>query len=361
MKKLLSLVMVLCMMLSATALCEVKANAPEGVVVTDLQQRAEAPEAIKARLETASKGIVENVFHNDQILAEIAEQLKNHEMFVSEVFDVDFAADGNPVQLKLQPSVIPQYLLVVDSDGAFAPIEFTVEGADVVVDMAQPGTIIMLCTGDKMGIGQAGASTNAVAPAGPEENDNFMPSISGKPSPEVAGYVGDNGETGAAVIGDTNDDTAAIVVPDANYVIVTSHAEVDSVADALVRDRLTTAYNQILNADNVGALNGVDLGGKDLVVKDLFDVAVYGEYAHYLCDNDNFFLDVALNTDLTEGQEAVVIHSVDGETWHTHAAEEAVVGANGQINLRMFDQGVVALLVPADNAVQADDAVQSPN
>ncbi len=360
MKKILSLVLVVCMMLSATALCEVKANAPEGVVITDLQQRAEAPEAIKARLEAASKGIVENVFHNDEILADLAEQLKNHEMLVSEVFDVDFTADGNPVQLKLQPSVVPQAMMVVGADGAMSPIEFTVEGSDVVVDMTQPGTIIMLSTGDKMGIGQAGASTNAVAPAGPEENDNFMPSISGKPSPEIAGYVGDNGETGAAVIGDTNDDTVAITIPDANYVVVTSHAEVDSVADALVRDRLATSYNQIVNADNVGALNGLSLNG-DLVVKDLFDVAVYGEYAHYLCDNDNFFVEVALLTDLAEGQEVVVVHSVDGETWHTHDAEEAVVGANGQINLRLFEQGIVALLVPADNAVQADDAVQSPN
>jgi len=68
-----------------------------------------------------------------------------------------------------------------------------------------------------------------------------------------------------------------------------------------------------------------------------------------------------MDTDLDPEKPLVVIHSPDSKHWHVHEPEDVVLHADGSVTLKMFDLGSVAFLVPVEEAIDAEAAVQSPN
>lgn len=446
MKKFLSLMLLACMLLSATALADFSkivqdelppelvavrdeatneiiltvynaegeviatVNHEGDIILTDVHFRAEAVlEDIVIRLTSAYEGVMEDVHHSDvtcelhehnvkvdinQVLGAIDhEDLDAHDLIMYELYDVKFSedveallVDGAYIPLTFRVAEgQPLPLIVLESgDGEnWTVVPFAVVGErEFTVNMPSSATLALLCDGVQvMGIGQE-KEWKYVVPGDTitdTEGGNFTPSVSGKPSPEVVTTVTEDGEVHVGTIY-SDDGTQAIPVPDRNYILVTAPIEKEYNIDIQTYEHLEWAYKTILNAEHVCQLPSdshegtiaedltarleemqLDLTCEELVVKDLFEVSAYGDYLHYLY-NEDCYLEVTFKTDLDPSKAVIVIHSYDSVNWHLHSIEESLVHEDGSITMKLYDLGTVAILVEADDAVVSlQDAVLSPN
>lgn len=389
---------------------DVIAEITEGaVVLTDVYYRTQIEdETAQNRLTSAYEGVMSDVYHGDvecalhehavkvdiyAVLASLDSDLDAHDLVMYELFDVHFGEtveemlnNGAYAQVTLQLADHQPLPLVVmfsgDGDN-WTVIPYTSNGdLQITVNLHGSGAIALLCDGRAvMGIGEE-PETVVIPGEGTtdeETSDNFTPSVSGKPAPTIEIITGTDGEEYVGVIGNNNDDTT-VQVPNRNYVIVTAPAGRTYNFDIQTHEHLDWAYMGILEAENVGALPsdshegnieadlnerlqemGLDLTCEQLVVKDLFEVSAYGEYLHYLYD-ENYYLEITLETDLDSSKPVVVIHSPDSVHWHLHPIGESEVHEDGRITLRLYDLGTIALLVEADDVLMnVENAVQSPN
>jgi len=428
MKKLFSLIMIVCMMAGAVALGEegfavqneqppalvTQVNA-EGaivagvvynaqgeavaeiiddgsIVLTDVHYRTSVTDVeIANRLTSAYEGVMEDVHHSDvecelhdhdvrvdinAVLSSLNHEMNAHDLIMYELFDIDFdeeidalLVEGGYVELALEIDAHQPLPLVVlySNDGIdWTVIPYTAIGErQMSVHLAASGTLALLCDGNEiMGIGEENDASVSMGHAAYEEieSSNFTPSVAGKLSPDIIVRTSAEGEPIVAVIRNTQGDVE-IGVPDRNYVWVTATAERDYNFDIQTHEHLEWAYDSILMAEDVGELPadnhegviaadldavlmemGLDLTHDQLVVKDLFEVTAYGDYVHYLY-NEDYYIEVTFSTDLDPQKPAIVIHSPDSVHWHIHPIEESEVHEDGTITLRMYDLGTVAILV----------------
>lgn len=125
--------------------------------------------------------------------------------------------------------------------------------------------------------------------------DSFVPSIEAKDGPSIVLTVDSKGNDVAAIIYD-KDGHEIIGVPE-EFVIVTPMAGATLAID-IIKDALEYAQKQINDADNLGDLsdeiaeflqkNYPDIDLNDLLVSQLFDVRLAGEYSKYLKDGAKF-------------------------------------------------------------------------
>ena len=368
------------------------------LVLTDAHFRGEGDPVVSARLSAAYEGVMYGVHfsdvacmaHEHEIKADITEQ-KVYDLVMYELFDVmtygdaaTLLTEGCSIGVTLEQDVnrsLPVAIMFTPDGEKWELLDYTVAGDNRFnVLLPQAGTLALLTDGrEAMGIGSGAASGETASPAdgsSSSEGGNFTPSVSGKPAPEVVTTEGSNGESLAGYIRNTAGDVE-IAVPDENYIVVTSVAESDFVVDIQTHEHLEWGYDSILEAEDVGELltetgvladdldaalteMGLSLTHDQLVVKDLFEVTAYGDYVEYLY-NDDYYLEVTFDTDLDTSKPLVVIHSHDSVHWHIHSADELALGADGQVTLKMYDLGAVAFLVEAEQTVDAETAVQSPN
>lgn len=444
MKKLLSLVLLACMMLSATALgagvpvqdqmppelisvknlldadiaakvCnaqgEVIAEITENgdVILTDVSGRGDAEhEDIVTRLTEAYQNVMEDVHHSDvvcrlhehdikvdidAVLGTLDPELDAHDLVMYELYDVKFneviealLVDDAYVTVafelaEYQP--LPLIVLETANGKDWTVVPYTVVGEkQIAVNLYASSTVALLCDGRiVLHIGEEPTEETSVTDGNDTESEsgNFTPSVAGKPAPELEIIPGEDGEEYVGVIGNTVDETK-VLVPNRNYIVVTAPAESDYNHDIQTHEHLDWAYNTILEAEHVCDLPsdshegtiaedltarieelGLELTCEELVVKELFEVSAYGDYLHYLYD-ENYYIDLTFLTDLDADKTVIVLHSPDSVHWHLHPIEESIVHENGKITLRMFDMGTVAILVEAADYVQTLEApVQSPN
>ena len=92
----------------------------------------------------------------------------------------------------------------------------------------------------------------------------------------------------------------------------------------------------------------------------MFEVTAYGDYLEELYDEANY-LEVTVSANADPDMAFIVIHSADSVHWNILPADDYLVGKNGNVSLKLYDLGAVAFLVEAEEAVDAETAVQSPN
>lgn len=331
------------------------------------------------------------------ILASLGLELDSHDLVMYELFDVELIdaelaallVDGNYMELTLQVDEnqpLPLITMFTADGSEWRVLPTTNVGEkQFKVQLDANGTLALLADGHGiMNIG--GEDSQIVLPGDQGEgNDNFTPSVTGKPAPEVVPVVDADGNTYIGIIHGA-DGEPEMKVEDNNYIQITAVAERDYVGDIQTHEHLEWAYDSILAAEDVGDLyttHGDDVKPEDehatladaldavlaemglgithdrLVVKDLFEVSAYGDYLHALYDEDHY-LEITFYTKIADSTPIIVIHSKDSVHWHVHPIDEYIVHEDGKVTLKMYDLGAVAFLVEAVEEINAETAVQSP-
>lgn len=371
------------------------------LILTDVHDRSNAQkEEISQRLTSAFEDVMDDVHHSDvacelhdhdvkvdinMVLSSLNHEMNAHDLVMYEMFDLDFdeeikalIGENGYVEVTLEIDAHQPLPLVVlySKDGAnWTVIPYTPAGENkMTLQLPASGTLALLADGAEiMGVGVQNETAVGSGEIIYEETllPNFTPSVSGKLSPNLVTRYAESGEPYVGMISGVEGEEG-IRVPDTNYIWVTATAERDFNYDVQTHEHLEWAFDSILHAENVGelpsdsedgtiaaALNetlaqmGLDLTPDQLVVKDLFEVTAYGDYVHYLYDEDHY-VEMTFETDLDPEQPAIVLHSKDSVHWHIHPIEEAEVHEDGTITLRMYDLGAVAILVENQQLPLAD-------
>jgi len=153
----------------------------------------------------------------------------------------------------------------------------------------------------------------------------FVPSVSYKPAPEIVDIV------------DHEHDDCIIITPVAD-------AKESKDLTEEKKEALLEQYEKLSDPDTKISDLVADFED-DLVVKDLFDVTIIcSELTEDLHDGET--VDVVLKTPVAEKGEIYAMVYVDGK-W---AKVPAVNNGDGTITLTLSGEGIVALLVPAEEA-----------
>ena len=164
----------------------------------------------------------------------------------------------------------------------------------------------------------------------------FTPSVSGKPAPAVVGVSGS--------------------VSNPSDLVVTPVSERNLTNDVTTREHLAWAFADMLANDVQTAL--AIAPEMDLVVRDLFEVSVYGDSVDTLANGN---VAVTFESGLAAGDTLVVIYSSDAANWQVVPAENVVLNNDGTVTVTLPALGAVAFLVEApEYLLNADQAVSSP-
>lgn len=339
MKKLLVLVLVLSMMLSAVALGEtqiekldVTARAENALLDTALTQLSSGMHfsdtgSVKADLEAALPGVC--VY--DLVISGMLALTVDGE----EAADVELPADfGTPSAA----------LFSVDGN-EWAVVVPVVDGGKVVLPQMKSGIVALAAP---IAAGTDNEETYDDAAYG---TDNFTPSVSGKPAPSVSD----------AVVAVPSEEEASVSEVSLS-VIVTPVAKRAQAASMQTYASLEAAYQAVMAAENVGALKteegtvaDVLEGADQLTIRDLFNVAAMGDTMKNLYKEG-----ATVKVTLAADAPAAVLCNHAGDVWHVVPAENVVDNGDGTITLTLEDLGNIAFLTVKADAVPADSAVTSP-
>ena len=215
-------------------------------------------------------------------------------------------------------------LAFVTVDGInWTKAELIVNADDTVTVKTVPGVVALVAD---FGAGAADApKTNETL-----DHSSFTPSVAAKPAPTVI----------AAEIVDAEGAVVKTVIPGVQLV-VTPVSAMYYTKDIVVFDSLSRSYNEILAAKSLADL-GLD---GDMIVRDLFEVTLYGETLEA-----GYTLKATFEADVPA---AVAVNGENG--WAYVDAENIVDNGNGTVTVALSELGTVAFLVET-----AQNVVTSP-
>jgi len=324
MKKLISILLVICMLAAATAFAAtekvgVTMAAQEGLDFTLMENRHTLDdEDVRNRMQWAYQTIhdtdhfseMESVNHENGIaqdinqeLVEMGADLTAYDYLIYDSFELqlqdayaDQLGNGNTLEVNFDLNLDREVKLVVllsnnEESWQCLDHENVNQNADgtAAVRFSELGTVLFLID-----------VKHQPASAGAEPDSNFTPSVSGKPAPDVVPPSGADPDIIARIYNE-NDELIS-EVPDEGWLVITPVSRRDTAEDKEVRERLEWAYNQIQTTPRLGDLDdeagdGIgdeidkvldktgfdDLDSDDMIVRDLFDATLYGtEYVDAL-------------------------------------------------------------------------------
>ena len=401
-------------------ICDVQKSVIEQIkydgtlALTDVHFRATVEdEMVSQRLTAAYLGVMNDVHYSDvkcllhedhpNVKADIDDAVRSlevdaYDLVMYELFDVSLAgeekdallADGGVLSMTLEvmPHQSVPLVVLFTPDGIkwqVLPFE-TVDDKRFAIELSCEGTVALLADGrEYAGIGDAAqGDSDTIGNYAMETVTNpFTPSVAGKFSPMLMGFMGLGGET---VIGRISNGVGGttIEIPDNNVVLTYSVAERKFALDIQTFEHLEWAYNSILEVGSVGNLYtenvdaeneegltlaaglneilkqmGLELTHEQLAVKDLFEVTAYGDYLPPLYDETSY-MELTFDANLDPNKPLVVIYSADSEHWGILDQSNVTFNADGTVTLKLYDLGVVAFLVEAEFDVNEAEAVQAP-
>lgn len=180
---------------------------------------------------------------------------------------------------------------------------------------------------------------------------DFTPSVENKGAPTVTMTADQSGQQVAAVILDA-DGNEVIGVPTGDL-IVTPIAQAQN-ASSDIRDKLESAYSQIQGSGSLDELASElistvesfsgTVGVEDLVVRDLFDISVYGTYADYLAEKGNT-ITITFALGLNPDDFLAVLHNYSGTQWEVIPDERVERHPNGNVSVTFDSLSPVAFVV----------------
>lgn len=337
---------------------------------------------------------VESLMHEDVLKIDINEAVKAadltaHDLVMYELFDAmlygDAAAllvDGAYIEFTVKPTLeqtLP-LLVVFTPDGEnWKVLNNWVSNADnsVTLRLEQPGTVAFLLHSEAAfelsDSYQIETLFDPMLLSDEGYEQHFTPSVSGKPAPTVVAQMDEEGQVCVATIKNRNS-THVTPIPNESYLIVTPVSERDFVVDIQTHEHLEWSYDDILAAETydemqtgIGAEidailknNGFELTHTDMVVRDLFEITIYGKYVDYFY-TEGAYLEITFKEAQAANEPLVVLFSNDSVNWHTVPAEDVQINENGTLTLRLDKLGTVAFLVERTEVLpSADVAVTSP-
>lgn len=193
---------------------------------------------------------------------------------------------------------------------------------------------------------------------------SFTPSVEGKEAPSVTTVTDASGSRVAALIHDADGNEVAGVTE--GNLIVTPVSGADQ-AEENISEALTKAYEQIQAAEDLTELvpdlekrlQGTGVSVADLVVRDVFDVTVTGDYADYLAEDGNT-ITVRFNLGLDPDALLLVLHNYSGSDWEAIADERVVRNADGSVDVTFDSLSPVAFVVDKASVTADPNAPTSP-
>jgi len=386
MKKLFALVLVVCMMMTGVAFAEIVQDELPPVVVgaavkdadgnvvadnaavvlDDIHNRATAANsavmvaAYNAAMASHHFSDMDNLHDElNAVLADIDSHAYN--LVATEMFNVALEgelAEGNAISLTIESECT---VAIATADGVEWHVVEAVDNGDgtATINLKQAGVVVLLqLIAVEEETEAVVEETEVVEESEESEDKNFTPSVSGKAAPEMT----------SSAICDANGE----VIVEIPELVITALSERDKAIDILTHEHLEWAYDAILAAEDVGdlkaseteniaaaidaALEGTGLDHSKVVVKELFELSLYGANIANLYVEGNYTM-VTLAVDVDLEAPFVVLCSHNSDNWHVVDAENVTINANGTVTLRLLDLGSIAFLVEAE----ADAAVVSPN
>lgn len=160
---------------------------------------------------------------------------------------------------------------------------------------------------------------------------NFTPSVENKGAPTVEKVVDKDG----TVLPNPDGNLIVTPVQDRNTTDYTDGGE-----------RLRAVYDKLQSYSlrslcKVSAIGGVPVD--DLVVRDLFDVGLTGDYANYF-ETEGNYLKITFKVSDASSLVGASLFSVNGEEWSILEGTDMVKNADGTVTLTIYKMGVVAFL-----------------
>ena len=345
MKKLFALVLIVCM-LSVAAFAEVAVGNVCDAAGNVVEAAVATVESIEDREGAAAAELLDKAFDLIKNGAEdvLAAAGMNTDMVITEMYAVTVAntlAEGSYVEITTDAAVA-----LFSADGITWEVCNGKIASTGVVALLQPRGSVITETEEFTAQETSIVENTIEMPA--EAAGVFTRSVAGKAAPSVVVVDGS-----VAVIKNVNGEIVTNIPVDAAGLVVTPVAERETAADLAVRENLDWAYESILNAESVDALVAEELG--DVVVRDLFNVAIYGDFKAAV-EAADAVVEVSFADVAADG--LVVLCSHDFATWHVVAAENVTVNADGSVTVAMDEVGAIAFAVAADAVA---GGVVSPN
>ena len=255
---------------------------------------------------------------------------------------------------------------------------YSADGKQVTIRMYQEGVVGLIkpyevipgttTTYAQAVMGEAEPSADA------QDTSIFRPSVTGKPAPQLKTDVDENGEVVVGYIYTTVTTDPVIIRLD-DHLVITPVADSAYVEDITTHEHLQWSYDSMLAAGAIDKLGdeldekidaqladaGFDLGYEDLVMRDLFEITIYGDNLELFYDENNMMELTFEETEVKPGDALVVMHSFDSIEWHVAPAEQVTINDDGTVSVKLDGLGVVAFLVEKPETLpDADQAVSSP-
>ena len=195
--------------------------------------------------------------------------------------------------------------------------------------------------------------------------DNFTPSVEQKDSPEVVITTDSKGEEVAAVI--TDSDNKEVVGVPVGEIIVTSVAKVAEASEE-VKVVLQAAQEQIKKVEKIEelipeqkeeltkAVKDAGLKVENLVVRDLIDVTLTGEYKDHL-ETEGNSITLTFKLGIRAGQFLQVLHNYEADKWEMIAKDRVKIHDNGDVSVTFDSLSPVAFVV---DKAEHTGAVEEP-
>lgn len=191
--------------------------------------------------------------------------------------------------------------------------------------------------------------------------EKFTPSVEQKGAPEIVAVNDKSGNEVCAVIVDANGNEVAGVP--VGELVITPVADAEKASEE-IHQMLDKAYQQITEADTLTALVSNipeilkemkwDIPAEALVVRDLFDVTVTGEYQEMLKQEGNT-ITVRFKMALPTEEQMLVLHNFESDKWEAIYGETVQHHENGDVSVTFNSLSPVAFAVE-NSAYKAPEA-----
>lgn len=198
------------------------------------------------------------------------------------------------------------------------------------------------------------------APVFATENEGFVPSITYKPSPEIVTVKDENGEEAIGVVRNEKGEVIDYVEHGCLKITPIAHVwdpEVEVPEDV---ERLLTFVYEELNAERMNIPyekhEGLDLEGKNMVIRDLFDARWACEEHRAMIEDKGILFEITFDLGIS-AETPVYVMTYDEETKEWSPIVETVNNGDGTVTCTFehlcaieFSMPVAAANAPIDDA-----------
>lgn len=369
------------------------------VALTDVHQRAEGGErlvnAYNELMQDVHFSDVESAKHDEKLKKDIndsiaTDTLSAYDMLVYEVFDVALnnpetealLTDGAYIEfvVELKENQSAPTLIKTSQDGLKWELldHCTVDGSTVTIRMEKPGVVGFMKPYDVAPEQPVVIETEEVVTTYEtvmvEAEGLFTPSVSGKPAPQLVPFVNEKNEVVKGYIY-TTETAEPVAVGNDSSLVITPVADSFYVEDIQTHEHLQWSFDSILKAEQVQHIRtgiGAEIDGQlkadgfslthfDMIVRDLFDVSLYGELLEQFYNEDAYLEMTFEEKELDPNQALVVIFSEDSQNWHVLPHSMVTINGNDTVTIKLPGLGTVAFLVEkAEELPSGAEVVSSP-